>query len=155
MSLLLALHLLAAVIWVGGMFFAYMAMRPAAVQLEPPLRLPLWVNTFKRFFPWVWAAVIILATTGYWVVFGLFNGFGNTGLYVHIMHGAGLVMFAIFLHVFFAPYQRLRKAVAASDWPAGAKALGQIRQLIGINLILGLIIVTVAGAGSSGALWLN
>ena len=52
--LAITLHLLAAVIWVGGMFFAYMALRPATGSLEPSIRLTLWSQTLKRFFPWVW-----------------------------------------------------------------------------------------------------
>ena len=37
MAIAIPLHLLAAVIWVGGMFFAYMALRPVAASLlEPP-----------------------------------------------------------------------------------------------------------------------
>ena len=52
MPLLIALHLLAAVIWVGGMFFAYMVLRPSAGLLEPAARLPLWQRVFGHFFPW-------------------------------------------------------------------------------------------------------
>src|SRR5690606_5692971 len=64
MSLLFPLHLLAAVVWVGGMFFAYMALRPAAATvLPPPQRLPLWTQTFRRFFPWVWITVVLLPVT--------------------------------------------------------------------------------------------
>ena len=36
MPLLIALHILAAVVWVGGIFFAYMVLRPSAGPLEPP-----------------------------------------------------------------------------------------------------------------------
>jgi len=55
MSFAIAFHVIAIVIWVGGMFFAHQVMRPAAVStLEPPHRLRLWVAGFKRFFPWVW-----------------------------------------------------------------------------------------------------
>ena len=51
-QLAISAHILSVVIWVGGMFFAYMAMRPAAASvLEPPKRLSLWLPTFKRFFP--------------------------------------------------------------------------------------------------------
>lgn len=147
MSVMIALHTLSVVVWVGGMFFAYMALRPvAATLLEPPLRLPLWVQTFTKFFPWVWTAIGLLLVTGYVMLFQRFGGFGTSPLYVHLMQGIGIVMMAIFLHVFFAPYGRLKRAVAAQDWPAGGKALGQIRQLIGLNLILGLV-TTVVGVG--------
>ncbi|MBE9516166.1 MAG: CopD family protein [Proteobacteria bacterium] len=155
MSLLLMLHVLAAVIWVGGMFFAHQVTRPAALALEPPLRLTLWANQFSRFFPWVWACVIILPITGYVVIFNNFGGFASTTLYIHLMHVAGWLMIGIFLHVFFAPYKRLRKAVADQDWPEGAKQLAQIRKMIGFNIILGLSVVAVASAGTSGAMWLN
>ena len=148
MFLAVTLHLLAVVIWVGGMFFAWMALRPvAATLLEPPLRMPLWSQTFTRFFPWVWASVIALPATGYWMIINVFGGFQGLALYIHIMQGAGLLMIAIFLHVFFAPYRRLRKAVATGDLAAAGKALGQIRRLIGINLLIGLALVVVASAG--------
>lgn len=35
MSLALALHVLAVVVWVGGMFFAYMTLRPVAAEDWP------------------------------------------------------------------------------------------------------------------------
>ena len=148
MSLAIALHALSAVIWVGGMFFAYMALRPAAAAvLEPPLRLSLWAQTFKRFFPWVWAAVIVLLATGYWMIFTFFGGMKGAPIYVHAMQGLGIVMMLIYFHVFFAPYRRLKAAVEAQDWPAGGKALAQIRVLVGINTILGLTVVVIGAAG--------
>ena len=73
--LTISLHALAAVIWVGGMFFAYMALRPVAAQLlEPPIRLELWSQTLAQFFPWVWLAVIALPATGYWIIFAVYGG---------------------------------------------------------------------------------
>jgi uncharacterized membrane protein len=153
MGTALTLHILAAVIWVGGMFFAYMALRPAAASvLEPPQRLPLWAATFQRFFPWVWASVIVIPASGYWMILSpsAFDGFENVRPYVHIMQGIGIAMMAIFLHVFFAPYQRLNRAVAAGDWPEAGKQLNQMRQMILINLVLGLITVVIA---TGGAYW--
>lgn len=148
MSIAIALHVLSVVIWVGGMFFAHQALRPAAVEvLEPPLRLPLWVATFKRFFPWVWVAVSLILLSGYFMIFFYFGGFGNLPLFVHIMNGLGLLMMAIYLHVFFAPYKRLKKAVAAENWPEGGKQLAQIRMMVGINTILGLLTISIATGG--------
>lgn len=154
MGIAAALHVLAIVIWVGGMFFAYMCLRPvAASRLDPPLRLTLWAEVFARFFPWVWAALLVVLATGLWMVFAVFGGFANVGAYVHAMFGLGLVMMATFLHVFFAPYQRLKRAVAGADWRAGAKQLAQIRVLVGINTILGVVTtVTASGGRYLGAL---
>jgi uncharacterized membrane protein len=146
-SLLIALHLLSAVIWVGGMFFAYMCLRPvAATQLDPPARLTLWVGTFGKFFPYVWLAIILLPLTGYLMMFRLFGGF-DAPLYIHLMNGIGTVMILIYLHVFFAPYRRLKQAVLQQDWPAGGKKLAQIRILVGLNTTLGIITLLIASGG--------
>lgn len=148
MSIAITLHLLAVVVWVGGMFFAYMALRPVAASLlEPPLRLPLWSQTFARFFPWVWASVVVLPATGYWMIFNVFGGFQTLALYIHLMQVIGIAMILIFLHVFFAPYRRLNQAVAAGDFPAAGKHLAMIRKLIGLNLSLGLILIVLASSG--------
>src|SRR3990167_5321602 len=78
MPVAITLHILSAVVWVGGMFFAWMALRPVAASLlEQPLRLPLWSKTFARFFPWVWTAVILLPASGYWMIFEVFEEIGR------------------------------------------------------------------------------
>lgn len=148
MSVSIALHLLSVILWVGGMMFAHMMLRPAAVQvLEPPLRLNLWVQVFKNFFLWVWIAIITLLATGYWMVFGVFDGFGNVGLHIHIMHGLGIVMILIFMYVYFIPYRKLRHAVIVENFQEGGAKLAQIRQLVGTNILIGLAISIIASAG--------
>lgn len=144
----LMLHVIAVVIWVGGMFFAYMVLRPvAADQLAPPQRLPLWAGVFRLFFPWVWVCVVVILATGLWMIFAVFGGMGGVGLYVHAMFGLGVVMMLIFFHVFFAPYGRLKRAVQAQDWPTGAKALAQIRRLVGINTLIGIVTIAIGAGG--------
>jgi uncharacterized membrane protein len=148
MSIAISLHMLAAAIWVGGMFFAYMALRPVAASLlEPPQRLPLWRDVFGKFFPWVWVSVIVLLASGYWMAFKLFGGFATFPLYVNIMHGLGILMVLLYMHVFFAPYRRMKQAIAAGDLPTAGAKLAQIRMIIGVNLSLGLIVITVASGG--------
>jgi uncharacterized membrane protein len=144
----IALHIIAAVIWVGGMFFAYNALRPAAAQvLEPPLRLELWVQVFRRFFLWVWLSIALVLITGYWMLFTYFGGFASAGLHIHLMHGGGLLMVFIYLHVFFAPYRRLRQAVIIQDYPLAGAQLNTIRKLVGLNTLLGLIVIAIGSAG--------
>lgn len=146
-GLALALHLVAAVVWVGGMFFAHQALRPAALKLEPPLRLTLWRDTFARFFPWVWGAVTLLPLTGYWMLFNVYGGFATAGVHIHAMQLLGLAMIGIFLYVYFVPYRGLRACVEAKDFPSGANHLARIRRLVGFNIILGLTTAAVAGGG--------
>ena len=145
-SSLLALHVLTVVIWVGGMFFAYNFLRPAAAEmLEPPHRLKLWVATFKRFFPWVWLSVVVIIVTGLGMMFSL----PKAPVHILIMAGLGISMMLIFGHVYYGPYRRLKHAVANEDWPEGGKHLGKIRTLVGINTIIGLVTIIVATAGRS------
>ena len=144
MTIALFLHVISVVIWVGGMFLAYMAVRPAAVEvLEPPQRLKLWTGIFRRFFPWVWGAVVLILLTG----FGMMGALPAVPVYIIVMALIGVVMSAIFMHIYFAPFGRLRRAVAAEDWKAGGAALNQIRILVGTNLVLGLGNIAVAMLG--------
>ena len=146
-SLAYTLHVLAALVWVGGMFFAWMILRPAAVAaLEGPARLKLWMNVFPRFFVWVWVAVLILPISGVGLLQLRFSGFETAPRYVQVMMGLYVVMTALFIRIQALQLPGLRTAVAAEDWATGAQALGKIRKLVGINLIVGLVVVAVASA---------
>jgi uncharacterized membrane protein len=148
MGIAVLLHVLAVVVWVGGMFFAYMVLRPvAAGQLEPPARLTLWAGVFARFFPWVFAAIAVILVTGLWMVYSVSGGFSAAALYINLMFWLGIVMMLIFFHVYFAPYRRLRAAVAQEDWPTGGSKLAQIRMLVGINTLLGLVVIAIGAGG--------
>lgn len=146
LGIALALHVLGAVVWVGGMFFAHMVLRRSAGVLAPAVRLPLWGRVFPRFFYWVWIAVAALLATGFGMIAAL-GGFGGIGAYVHLMLAIGLAMTAIFGHIYFAPYQRFRRAVAAEDWETAETNIRQIRFLVTVNLVLGLVTVVIGSGG--------
>jgi uncharacterized membrane protein len=150
MTMLVALHALAAVIWVGGMFFAYMVLRPSAGPLDPQLRLALWQRVFGRFFPWVGASIAVLLMSGYAMLFLRFGGFAGAGLHIHVMQATGILMMLLFLHLFFVPWRRFSRAVETGALAEAAKELDQIRRIVAINLVLGLLTVTV---GASGRFW--
>lgn len=146
MNISLFLHVLGIVVWVGGMFFAYMALRPVAASvLEPPQRLTLWAGVFGKFFPWVWVSVVLILLTGLHMLMKL--GGAAAPHYTLAMLVLGVAMMAIFAHVFFAPYKKLQRAVGEQNWKAGGAALGQVRRLIGINLSLGLLTIAVVFLG--------
>ena len=146
----LILHVFSAVIWVGGMFFALLVLRPASGPLDPATRLALWERVFSRFFPWVFAAIVLLLASGYAMVFGVFGGFRGAGLHVHIMQTTGIVMMLAFFHLYFAPWRRFRAALAREDRAGAARQLDQIRWIVTLNLVLGLVTVAI---GSSGRYW--
>ena len=149
-SILLILHALSAVVWVGGMFFAHQVLRPAAVTLEPGPRLALWSRVLGRFFAWVFTAIVLLLASGYAMIAAVFGGFGKIGLYIQLMQGIGILMMLLFFHLYFAPWRRFRAAVVRQDWAEGGRQLGQIRTIVTINLVLGIIVVAI---GSSGRYW--
>jgi uncharacterized membrane protein len=150
MTLGLIVHALAAVIWVGGMFFAYVVLRQVLAPIDPRARLDLWGRVFGRFFPWVWASIVALLASGYGMIFLGLGGFAAAGVHVHVMQATGLVMMALFLHLYFAPWRRLRRALAEGDYGLAARQLTQIRWIVATNLVLGLITVAI---GASGRYW--
>ncbi len=148
-SPLYTLHLLAALIWVGGMFFAWMVLRPAAGTLQAPERLTLWLEVFRRFFVWVWIAVVALPITGVGMLHMGFSGFDGAPRYVHVMIGLYLAMLALFLRIQALQLPAMRRAVKAQDWPAAGATLGRIRRLVAFNLLIGLSVVALAAARPS------
>jgi len=146
-AILVALHLLAAVIWVGGMFFAYVMVRPAMGALPPLEPVKMWGRIFERFFNWVWLSVLLLLGTGFAMILGPYGGFANLPPYLHIMTTLGIVMALLFMHLYFAPWKRMSRALAAEDYPTAAKQVPQIRRFVAINLTIGLINVVIGAGG--------
>lgn len=146
MRIALWLHLLATVVWVGGMFFAHVALRPAVAALPPPVRLPLVTATLATFLRWVAGAVVTIVATGFVMIFAR-GGFAAVGASVHAMTALGLLMASIYGFIVAVPFPRARAAVAASAWADAALALAQVRRLVSVNLVLGLVTITVAILG--------
>ncbi|RXZ44522.1 CopD family protein [Crenobacter cavernae] len=144
--LLRFLHIAGVTLWVGGMFFAYVCLRPAVAELlEPPQRLRLWQRVFARFFVWVWGAVVLIPASGL-ILLGRV-GFAAAPLNWHLMLTSGVVMVAIFVYVATGPYAALKRAVDAEDWKAGGVALNRIRRAVGSNLMLGVLTIGLATLG--------
>lgn len=143
------LHVLSIVVWVGGMVFAHFFLRPAAMELPPPQRVPLMHGVLQRFFMAVSVAIVVVLVTGLWMIGRVAKETVQAGLAFNmpldwtLMAALGLLMMAIFAHIRFALYKRLGKAVAAQDWPAGGAALASIRTWVGVNLAIGVAIIAV------------
>jgi uncharacterized membrane protein len=142
-QLLLLLHLLSAMLWIGGMFFAYFCLRPAAAEvLQPPQRLPLWTATFARFLPYIAVAVALLLLTGLAMLLQV--GFRNAPVGWNVMFALGLIMAALFVDVYSVLFPKLRTHCAGGSWPAAGQTLNRIRQLVAVNLVLGVGVVGAA-----------
>ncbi len=151
MGLWNAVHFLAAVFWVGGMYFAHQCLRPAAeLHLPPPQRLVLWRGVFRRFFSRVWMAIAALLISGYMMVFIYLGGFAGLGLHVHLMQALGWIMIGLFLHLYFGPYRRLKEHLDVEDFAAAGAQQAKIRKIVGMNLVLGLITMLL---GATGRYW--
>lgn len=146
---LIGLHTLATIIWVGGMFFAHMALRPTALEMAPPERLALWRRVLPRFFLWVWISIITLLSTGYGVLLtGYRGGIGGGALHVDIMQATGLVMMALFFYMFFGPWGSFRRSFDAGDLPTAARHQAKIRLIVTVNLSLGLLTAFIGATGT-------
>lgn len=145
-ALALGLHQFATIVWVGGMFFAHMALRPALADvIRGPERAVLMLAVFQRFFPWVWVSIVLLWASGGWYFAFVLQR--QAAMHVHLMMGVALLMTLIFIYIFVVPYRQMKIAVDQENWAwAGAK-VALIRGLVLVNLGLGLI---TALAGSAG-----
>jgi uncharacterized membrane protein len=134
------LHLAAAIVWLGGMALVILALRPVVIaQMAPPERLTLMSDVLTRFFAMVWLSIVLILATGFWMLSMADMKLAPKGW--HAMSGLGLLMCLIFAHIWFAPFRRLKAAVATFDWPAAGKALGQIHPLVLTNFALGWLAV--------------
>ena len=142
-------HLLALIVWIGGMVFAHFFLRPAALALEPAQRQRLMHDALGRFFKAALISAVIVLASGLWMIGRVAKesvqaGLGfNMPLSWTIMATLGIVMIGILGHIRFALYKRLSRAVAASNWTAGGAALASIRTWVGINLVIGVAIIAI------------
>ncbi|HYD76048.1 CopD family protein [Ramlibacter sp.] len=142
-DVLLFLHLAGAMVWVGGMVFAYFCLRPAAAQvLEPPQRLTLWARTFGRFFPLVGVAIALILLSGFTLLLQV--GFAAAPVGWHAMMTLGLLMSGLYAYIVLVPYTALQRYCEAAAWPAAAATLNRIRQLVALNLVLAALTVAAA-----------
>jgi uncharacterized membrane protein len=147
MYIALVLHVLGVTIWVGGMFFAYMVLRPAAGPLDGPARLSLWQRVFQGFFPWVWASIAAILASGFAMIFVEYGGLAGLPGFVHAMMMLGILMVLIYIYLYSVLWQRFRRAVSLADWKEAASGLSKIRQVVRLNLVLGLITAAIGAGG--------
>jgi uncharacterized membrane protein len=150
MIALLALHVVSAVIWVGGMAFAYLVLRPSVGPLDPAARLALWRRVFNLFFRWVWASMVGLLVSGYGMILLYLGGLRGVGVHIQVMQGIGIIMMLLFVYLFVLPWRQFQAAIDKGAVPGASAVLERIRLVVATNLILGLVTVVV---GATGRYW--
>jgi len=145
-ALLKLAHLLAAVLWIGGMAFAHFFLRPSLAQLPPPARLALMREVLRRFFVAVQTAIIVLLGSGF-VMIGRVSslGVGRAGWPPDwiAMIVLGLVMVVLFGAIRIVLFPRFERQLDAGDLPAAAATLARVRALVLTNLVLGVTVIAV------------
>jgi uncharacterized membrane protein len=142
------LHLIAAIVWMGGMTFMLFALRPAILAvMEPQPRARLMAEVWQRFFAIVAVAVLVLFATGTHLYTSAFkaakaaSGAGSVPLGWSLMLVLGMLMFLIFGHIYFAGFRKFKRALTAADWPTAAKVAGQIHRMVVVNFVLGWLAI--------------
>ena len=147
-GIIIGLHLLGTIVWVGGMFFAVMILRPAALGFAAAERLALWRVVLPGFFRWVALAVLLLLVTGMIALSLYHGGLMGGGPHVVLMMLFGLVMVVLYLYVLALPWRGFKKALAAGDLATAAARLERIRVVVSVNLALGLVTAFIGAAGT-------
>ena len=148
-SLLLAVHLLSVVAWVGGMFFALAVLRPSLSVLDPAHRVEVHGRVFRRFFLVVWHAMPLALLSGVGLVVLAYGGPGGLPWPITAMSGLGVAMALVFAAIVFGPWREMRHAVSVAE---GAMAADRIRRLVRGNLVLGVLTVVLGAVARFGGL---
>lgn len=147
MAIPLSMHVMAAIIWVGGMFLAYWVLRPAMESLDLPARVRLWMAILERFFSWIWVIAFLQPATGYWMIIHELGGFQNIGKHIIIMQVMGWMMIIIFIWVYLAPFGQMKEMIKEELYPEAGMYMLKIRRIMLINLTLGSIVSILAAVG--------
>ena len=140
-----SIHILSAMIWIGGLLFFYGVLNRAVEEvLEPTERLPLMHRIVQRFFPlFGWSMAATLAS-GFWLVQIAYNG--GIGWMVELMIGLGAASVLLLGYLYYGPYRRMEKALDRYDLLLASSCLGNIRALTAANLLLGFVSVVIGVA---------
>ncbi|MEG1455769.1 MAG: CopD family protein, partial [Comamonas sp.] len=107
------IHLLAVIVWLGGMAFSHFFLRPAVQSLPPAARVPLMHNVLQRFFAAMLVTVAVVLLSGAGMVASVYHMAAQAELQFQmplawkVMIALGLVMAGIFGHIRFALFKRL------------------------------------------------
>lgn len=141
-SLIVFLHVISAVVWVGGMIAIRFAVHYSMQELDnPKIKIGRTLESLRRFFNMVIPAILILLLTAIIMIIAL--GFKGTALYDFVI--AKEVIWTVMTIIFIIIYIKRNKAQKAfdkGDLPTAKNQLSFIaKYFIPINIILGVIAI--------------
>lgn len=136
-GIILAIHLLAVTVWVGGLFHAEFVLRPSVRELDNPSRLRVHLASLERFLAMVWIAMPATLVSGYLMLFGFYGGLNDINWTIQVMHPLGLAMAAVFMRIYFTHWRRLGADPVLFE-------LDPIRRLSMLGLGLGVLTIVIA-----------
>ncbi len=140
-GLILSLHLLGMAIWVGGLVWVMVILRPSLALLDPTPRVSVHLQSLKRFFRLVWQVVLL---TGWSMEIFREGGFAGADWHINAMQGLGILMALVFAYSYFGPFKKAQRAIRPKP-----EIFESIRSLAGTTLVIGIAVVVVASLGHS------
>ena len=140
-SLVLALHLISIIMWIGGGAYAAVVLRPSLSLLDQTQRNSVHLQTMARFFKGLTHAIPTTLITG-WLLVLHEGGFANAPWTTNVMQLLGLIMAALFVRMYMGTYQKLRRAIR----PQGS-GFDSVRKQVLVIVALGIITVLAACLG--------
>ncbi|GBE57000.1 MAG TPA: hypothetical protein ENH13_07420 [Euryarchaeota archaeon] len=147
-ALIFWLHILAAVVWIGGMVFNLFVVRPSMNVVDLPQRLKLADGILRRFIPVVWISVGLLVFTGLLMTLKrvaslevlLKTGYGNVLILKLILVA---VMISIVVLIRYSLLPRFESLIDSQSSDLN-KVLRQMVTLVKVNLALGVLVLLLA-----------
>ena len=141
-SIIVFLHVISAVIWVGGMIAIRFAVHYSMQNIEDPkVKLGRTLENLKRFFNIVIPTIITLLITAIIMIIAL--GFKGTALYNIVI--VKEIIWTIMLIIFITIYMKRNKAQKAFDSGDFANTKKQLIPIatyfIPVNIVLGLVAI--------------
>jgi uncharacterized membrane protein len=146
-GLVLAIHILAVIIWLGGLFFLVVVLGPSAESLDAAGASSVWYRTLSRSLAWGWLSLVLIVVTGVAMVFLVFGGYGHLPNIHRVNMAIGIPAIALYSYVYLMPWRQLGRAVRSSDRVVAAKKRHQVRTLLATILVLALSAAFMSALG--------
>lgn len=145
-----SVHALAAVFWVGSMFFSLYILKAGLGMVDGALRLQMLDRILRLLFAWVWAFVVLIFLSGWIILHIKYRPALDTSVWswpVWLMMIFGHIMILNFFYIFFVLYKKFRSNLEIGDFGGAAQSFVGLRLFILINFYIGTLLVAAAVYG--------